>query len=805
MEENSKPKPNSDFEEGMEPIAPDMTPDSINEDIGVGETRASSDENSEDDSGMDAIVNEFLIESNENLDQLDQDLVDLEQNPSEITILGNIFRAIHTIKGTCGFIGFSKLESVAHVGENLLSKLRDGDLNMTPPITSALLSMVDAIRQMLSCIETDQNEGDVDYSELIGTLTSLLKGESVVTAVAASESVPGPSQVEKADEVSSEAVHEEEDQLPVAVSQSPEKGSPEYPSDSDAEVERRPEGRGVADANIRVDVKLLDQLMNLVGELVLARNQIMQFSAHEQDATFAATTQHLNLVTTELQEGVMKTRMQPIGNIWNKFPRVVRDLSSSFGKKIRLEMEGKETELDKTLIEAIKDPLTHIVRNSADHGIESPEDRKAAGKPEEGVLKLRAFHEGGQVNIEIIDDGGGIDPERIKNKALEKSVITQDQAQKMSERELVNLVFAPGFSTAKKVTNVSGRGVGMDVVKTNIEKIGGTVDIQSKKGEGTTLKVKIPLTLAIIPALTIMTGGDRYAIPQVNLLELVLLEGEKAKKNVESIQGAPVYRLRGNLLPLVYLNEELKVKKKEDNDTINIVVLQADNRQFGLVVEGVNDTEEIVVKPLSRQLKGISAFSGATIMGDGKVALILDVMGLAQAARVVTQNRDRAALESAKMEQDKAKDKQTLLIFGIGKKGKMARMAIPLSMVARLEEFKRSEVESSGHQDVVQYRGEIMPLIYLAKIFDGDLDYLEKETMQAVVYTLNGRSVALVADKILDIVEESITVQRGSSHKGTLGTVVVQNLVTDLLDAEGIVRENDPTFYEDKTPALATV
>ena len=792
MDKNSNP--DSDLLKGKEPVAPDMTPDPINKDQMEADTEVSSVDNSEDMSGMDDIINEFIVESYENLDQLDQDLVGLEQNPGEVSILSSIFRTIHTIKGTCGFIGFSKLESVAHVGENLLSKLRDGALTLDPPITSALLATVDAIRQMLSCIEKSRNEGDVDYSELIETLTTLQKGESAKIAPASTET----SSVGKSEEVA--PIAQNEPPVEILVPESKKEDSPAKPAEPSEGVERKQEGRSMADTNIRVDVKLLDQLMNLVGELVLARNQILQFSSKDQDAGFLATTQHLNLVTTELQEGVMKTRMQPIGNVWSKFPRVVRDLATSCGKKIRLEMEGKETELDKTLIEAIKDPLTHIIRNSADHGIESPEDRKAAGKPEEGLLRLRAFHEGGQVNIEIIDDGKGINPEKIKQKALEKQLITPDQASRMSDHDLVNLVFAAGFSTAEKVTHVSGRGVGMDVVKTNIEKIGGTVDIQSTYGEGTTLKIKIPLTLAIIPALTVMTGGDRYAIPQVNLLELVLLEGDQIKKNVEFIQGAPVYRLRGQLLPLIYLSEELKVKKKDDNDKVNIVVLQADERQFGLVVEGVRDTEEIVVKPLSQQLKGIPAFSGATIMGDGKVALILDVMGLAQSARVVTQTRQRARLESSEKGDGKETDKQTLLLFGIGEKG---RMAIPLSMVARLEEFKQADIEKSGAQDVVQYRGEIMPLIYLSKIFNGDTSYTERETLQAVVYTKNGRSVALVADKILDIVEESITIKRASNRKGTLGTMVVQNLVTDLLDAESIVREHDPTFFDNQS--LATV
>jgi two-component system chemotaxis sensor kinase CheA len=793
MDKNSSQ--DSKLNKGMEPVAPDMTPDPINRDQAEAETEVASVDNSEDTSGMDAIINEFIVESYENLDQLDQDLVGLEQNPGEVSILSSIFRTIHTIKGTCGFIGFSKLESVAHVGENLLSKLRDGELALNPPITSALLAMVDAIRQMLACIEENQNEGDVDYSELIGTLTTLLKGDSAETAPVPTESSP---KAEASEEVAP-VVDQAQDDPPaqVVVPEAKQEDTPAKSAESAGGVEKK----SMADTNIRVDVNLLDQLMNLVGELVLARNQILQFGDQGQDPVFAATTQHLNLVTTELQEGVMKTRMQPIGNVWNKFPRVVRDLATSCNKKIRLEMEGKETELDKTLIEAIKDPLTHIVRNSADHGIESPEDRVAAGKPEEGMLKLRAFHEGGQVNIEIIDDGGGIDPKKIKQKALDKNVITQEQAARMSDRELVNLVFSAGFSTAAKVTNVSGRGVGMDVVKTNIEKIGGTVDIQSKYKEGTTLKIKIPLTLAIIPALTVMTGGDRYAIPQVNLLELVLLEGEQAKSAVEFIQGAPVYRLRGHLLPLIYLNEELKVDRKEDNDKVNIVVLQADERQFGLVVEGVRDTEEIVVKPLSQQLKGISAFSGSTIMGDGKVALILDVMGLAQSARVVTQNRERARLDSSDRGDEKSSDKQTLLIFGLGESG---RMAIPLSMVARLEEFKRTEIEKSGEQEVVQYRGEIMPLICLSKILLGDSSSAEKENLQAIVYTQNGKSVALVADKILDIVEESITVERGSNRKGTLGTVVVQDMVTDLLDAEAIVRENDPTFYDNSQP-LVTV
>jgi two-component system chemotaxis sensor kinase CheA len=754
------------------------------------------------DEDMEPIVNEFLVESYENLDRLDKDLIELEQDPGNTEILSSIFRTIHTIKGTCGFIGLHKLERVAHVGENLLGKLRDGELALNPPRTSALLAMVDAIRQMLDCIESSRNEGDVDYTALVDTLGKLLtdEGSAEVAAApaAAPEAVSAPVEEKK----------EEKKFVPAAEKVDRRQASPVEEAvhvakkgDKRATDDRRKETRGVADSSIRVDVDILDRLMNLVGELVLARNQILQYSPAQSDSTFIATSQHLNLVTTELQEGVMKTRMQPIGNIWSKFPRVVRDLSMAVGKKIRLEMEGKETELDKTLIEAIKDPLTHIVRNSCDHGIETPEKRVANGKDEEGVLLLRAFHEGGQVNIEIIDDGGGIDPEKIKNIALSKNVITQEQAERMGDRELVNLIFAAGFSTAEKVTNVSGRGVGMDVVRTNIEKIGGSVDIQSVPGKGTTLRVKIPLTLAIIPALIITTAGERYAIPQVNLLELVRLDGEEAKKSIELIQGAPVYRLRGNLLPLVSLNDELKVAKEVESDAVNIVVLHADERQFGLVVEGISDTEEIVVKPLGKQLKGISAFSGATIMGDGKLALILDVMGLAQKARVIAEHQDKSlAKETAS--QGAGGDRQTLLIFGLEKDD---RIAIPLSEVARLEEFRRSDVERSGDQDVVQYRGEIMPLIYLKDalhVGDEEIDS-EKELMQAVVFTKNDRSVGLIVERIIDIVEESITVQRGANRTGVLGTIVVQDRVTDLLDVENVVQAADPSFLlETKEVAL---
>ena len=757
---------------------------------------------------MDEVVREFLVESHENLDRLDRELVDLEKVPEDREILASIFRTIHTIKGTCGFLGFSKLESVTHVGENLLGRLRDGELTLNPEITSALLATVDAVRQMLSSIEQTNTEGDVDYSELVETLTRLHKGESV------------PAPQPKLGEILVESGAVEKEDVDKAI-QEQSKGDPRHvgeilieqgtarPKDVKEALQQQTENRGPAlsDSNIRVDVSLLDKLMNLVGELVLARNQILQYSVaqegdNQQDSALAATSQRLNLITTELQEGVMKTRMQPIGNIWSKFPRVVRDLAVGCGKKIRIEMEGKGTELDKTIIEAIKDPLTHLVRNSVDHGIEHPDTRKALGKPEEGRLTLRAFHEGGQVNIEISDDGAGINREKVKQKAISKSMITSEAAARMSDRELDNLIFLPGFSTAEKVTNVSGRGVGMDVVKTNIEKIGGSVDLHSKPGQGSTIKIKIPLTLAIIPALMVSSGGSRYAIPQVSLLELVRLEGDEARKGIEMIHGSPVYRLRGNLLPLVHLDRELGLtgngeESGEEDDIVNIVILRAEDRQFGLVVEAINDTEEIVVKPLGKILKGITSFAGATIMGDGKVALILDILGIAQKARVVSEVHDRGLGDSGSQAHEGVENLQTLLVFEVGKDG---RMAIPLSMVARLEEIPCKNVEKTGTQDVVQYRGEIMPLIHLSNLLaveaKPETDESTQETLQVVVYSQDGRSVGLVVEKILDIVEEVVTTKRSAKSNGVLGSAVIQKRVTDLLDVQGVVHSADPAFFE---------
>jgi len=752
---------------------------------------------------LDDITREFLVESNEGLDQLDRDLVALEQRPKDRELLARIFRCVHTIKGTCGFLGLGKLESVSHVGENLLTLLRDGARDLTPERTSGLLQLVDALRQMLASIEATGAEGDADYGPLIARLTALQDEDTVSDSPPmnmgehlVARGLVTPEAVRDAAEQQLQGDPRHIGEILVEQAHVPFQAIAEVLDSQAAEGARG--AASVSDSTIRVDVGLLDKLMNLVGELVLARNQILQHLATSADQTLSATSQRLNLITTELQEGVMKTRMQPIGNVWSKFPRVVRDLAAGCGKRIRLEMEGKETELDKTIIEAIKDPLTHIVRNSADHGIEPPDVRMARGKPAEGRIFMRAFHEGGQVNIEITDDGGGIDPTAVRQKAVEKGLLTAEQAGRLSEREAFNLIFAPGFSTAAKVTNVSGRGVGMDVVRTNIEKIGGTVDVSSDTGKGTTLRIRIPLTLAIIPGLIVTSRGDRYAIPQVSLLELVRLEGEEVAQNIELIYGAPVYRLRGNLLPLVVLNHALGFtaeRWRADYDAVNVVVLQTDGVPFGLVVDEINDTEEIVVKPLAKQLKGIAAFAGATIMGDGKVALILDVGGLAQQAGVLQAARDRAQKENVVASAAGSGERRTLLLFRVGRDH---RLAVPLSEIARLEEFPRRAIEVAGTRRVVQYRGEIMPLVHLDELVDGVVrNETVSDPVQVVVYAHRGESVGLVVDQITDIAEQDITVERRSHGRAVSGSAVIQDKVTDLLDIRavlglaGLAREDD--------------
>ena len=746
------------------------------------------------------LIKDLIIESLEGLDQFDQELLIIERGEGPGEPMNRIFRIVHTIKGTSGCFGLSKIEALAHVGESLLSLLREGKIRGTSQIVSALLSMSDSLREMFRSLEANGSEGSKDYSALANRLQALQNQTSIPAPVTKIEQAFG--------------LFDEEDEPanpPPSVAPIPQASvdlaseppsTPSSPVSEEAHGEKQtPQRQALSETAIRVDVGHLDRLMNLVGELVLARNQILQFTAHSKADTLTAAAQRLDLITTELQESVMKTRLQPIGNLLARFPRIVRDLSQELGKQVELMMSGNETELDRSIIESIKDPLTHLLRNAIDHGIETPEVRRRAGKPETGSLLIGAYHMGGQVNIEIIDDGAGINVSRVKQKALSTGLITPDQAARMSDREAFHLIFRPGFSTAEKVTNVSGRGVGMDVVKTNIEKVGGSVEIQSEAGKGATFRIKIPLTLAIIPALIVTSATQHFAIPQVSLVELLRLEPEAAAKSIEHLYGQPFYRLRGNLLPLAFLEKELHLQRTEEQiraqaaRAVNIVVLQADGNQFGVVVDQITDTEEIVVKPLGKNLKDLSCFAGATIMGDGSVALIIDVMGLAQQAHMIRTNREPEKTQETASEAWSTDNQSRLLLFEIGQSDSMA---IPLSMVSRLEEFERSAIEHACGQTVIQYRGELLPLVQVSDHVptrSGQEDPLPS-TMQVVVYSQQGRSVGLVVGRIQDIIDQAVVTRLTTARRGILGTAVVNNKVTTVLEAAEIIEDAAVCFSE---------
>jgi two-component system chemotaxis sensor kinase CheA len=721
----------------------------------------------------DELVKEFLVESHENLDRMDRELVELEKDPTSKELLDDIFRTVHTIKGTCAFLEFTTLEHVAHTGETLLGLLREGKLRFSAQVANALLHLVDTTRGILQRIERTGSEGSDDHGALVQRL------EDLATDTAASKAAAAPTPL----------------MVPaVAPEVSGAPAPAESPPDPEIGQGKQP---AVADRTIRVRVALLDQLMNLVGELVLARDQIRQIAMGE-DAALAAAGQLLNVVTSKLQEGVLKARMQPIDTLWSKLPRLVRDVASECNKQVDLRLEGNETELDRALLEALRDPLIHLVRNAIDHGIEAPDFRRARGKPIDGRLHLRAFHESGKVKIVVSDDGAGIDHDRIRRRGVERRLLTAAQAESATERELMELLFLPGFSTVDKITSVSGRGVGMDVVRTNIEKIGGTIEIHSKSGEGTQVEITAPLTLAIIPALIVACGSERYALPQVNLLELLCLRGDALRESVADVHGAPVCRLRGQLLPLVYLRDSLggphPPAPTGDAAELNIVVMQAKNRRFGLVVDGVGDVTEIVVKPLGRYTANIVTFAGATILGNGRVALILDVLAVARAAGLFTNVERGAAERSAPLPATTPAERQTLLIVTAGGG---SHIAIPLAIVSRLESFPRASIERMGGLPAVRYRGTILPLLHVADLLGerrrrarsrGILPEGGPPEVPAVVYETEQGPVGLVVDEIVDIVDHAITVRRPASRPGVAFTTVVRDRVTELLDLSALLK-----------------
>ncbi|HEX2115794.1 MAG TPA: chemotaxis protein CheW [Alphaproteobacteria bacterium] len=740
---------------------------------------------------MDDLLREFLTESAESLAVLDLELVKLEQNPNNPDLLGNIFRLVHTIKGTCGFLGLPRLESVAHASENVLGKVRDGELEVTPEIVSVILKSLDRIKSLLSALEQTEAEPAGDDTDLKDQLNAIAEGKALPKAATpAAAAAPAPTAAPTVVEKQAEA------ELAAAAEAHAEASRAAAVAAIEEQAAREP---SVAAQSIRVHVNLLENLMTMVSELVLTRNQLLQILRSQKESEFAAPLQRLNLVTSELQEGVMKTRMQPIGNAWAKLPRMVRDLAHELNKKIDLKMQGAETELDRQVLELIKDPLTHLVRNCADHGLEGPEDRRKAGKPDTGRITLDAYHEGGQIVIEISDDGRGLPIEKIKAKALANGLAAESELASMSDEQIQQFIFRAGFSTAAQVTNVSGRGVGMDVVRTNIEKIGGTIELRSKAGRGTSFFIKIPLTLAIVSALIVEAGNERFAIPQISVIELVRATANSSQR-IEHINGAPFLRLRNRLLPLVNLSSLLKIAGAADKKTEDacIVVTQVGKHTFGIVVDRVFDTEEIVVKPVAPILRDISMFAGNTILGDGSVIMILDPNGIAAAIGDAGMSHHDQSAETATAHASTKDERVALLLFRAG--GDTPK-AVPLALVARLEEVDVKAIEISDGKPVLQYRGKLMPLVTIDPAYS-----VKTEGRQPILVFADGnRSMGLLVDEIVDIVEERMNVQLGTEKTGLLGSAIIAGKATEIIDAGHYLTVALDTWFDpDKASADGT-
>jgi two-component system chemotaxis sensor kinase CheA len=765
---------------------------------------------------MDDLIAEFITETNESLTELDKDLIKLEQNPNDKDLISKIFRLMHTIKGTCGFLGLPRLETVAHRAENVMGRFRDGNLSVTASYVSLILESLDRVRMLLEHIETNGTEPDGEDSDLIEKLDAVYEGRDAEqtkteTAPPPPPETPMPSQKLERELLPGEVSLDELERIfretPVGIPDAapvappppppvveavkvPVKSEPKSEPKADVKDAATSEN-SVANQSLRVNVDVLENLMTMVSELVLTRNQLMQISRAQRDNGFQGPLQRLNHVVSDLQDGVMKTRMQPIGNAWQKLPRIIRDLSIELGKKIDFVMVGEDTELDRQILEMIKDPLTHMVRNSGDHGIEIPADRAAKGKPETGTITLKAFHEGGHIIIQIIDDGKGLPMDKIKSKIIQNGLATEYEIAQMSTQQIQQYIFKAGFSTADKVTSVSGRGVGMDVVRTNIEKIGGAIELNSVEGKGSTFTIKIPLTLAIVSSLIVESAGERFAIPQLAVNELVLVS-QKSDHKIEMLKGTPVFRLRNKLLPLVVLEDLLKISTNttEDESRFNhkyIIVTQVGTYRFGIIVDRVFDTEEIVVKPVPKILKHINLFSGNTILGDGSVIMILDPNGIANATGDIdTQKAETSEINDASLS---GRTKTSLLVFQAGEE---SPKAVPLALISRLENINCADIEYTNGQMMVQYRGKLMQLAPL----NNNVVVGNTGMKPILVFSDRDNNIGLVIDRIIDIMEDYIDIQVDGSGDGTIGSTILQGHATDIIDAGYYLKRMNANWFK---------
>ena len=747
-------------------------------------------------------IEEFLVESGENLDQLDRDLLALEEQPDDPQRLASIFRTVHTIKGNSGFFGFSKLGALTHSGEHLLGRLRDGKLRLDDRVAGTLYSMVDAVRSILSSIETTGLEGENDFRDLSHQLAIAASSVEVAGEPAAP---PAPSPAQPAPPAV--ALPAVPPAAPVAAAPPPAAAAshpaPAIPAAQPAAPSSAPAasadvGRHAApsaETSIRVDVGLLASILDLVGELVLARNELRSVAAPEP--ALEGVIHRINSVTNALQEAAIKTRMQPIEHVFSKFPRTVRDLAVACGREVQLVIDGADTELDRTLVESIRDPLTHLVRNAVDHGIEPPAVREAKGKPRAGRLSLRAFHESGQVTIEVQDDGAGIPVEAVRAKAVARGLVDADAAATLPDERILQFIFEPGFSTAAQVTSVSGRGVGMDVVKTNIEAIGGTVDIGSRPGLGTTVRVRVPLTLAIIPALVVRCGAERFALPQAAVGELVPLRAADGPR-IEGLEGAAVIRVRGRLVPVIFLDEFLGLRPRTAcREHGTVVLVRVDDHEFGLVVDAARsaagDAAEahrhtvaeaaslstIVVKPIGGLLAQLGIYSGATVLGDGGVVLILDLRGILRAADLPPAPR-RGDEEPPGGPRGADADSYLVCSTATGR-----RVALPLDRVLRLEQFAADALEVAGGVHVVRRGAAFTPVVDADRLLGVAVAVpgaAAGGTVNVVVLNERGGGIGVAVRSILDIAPAESLLQADLAADGVAGTLSVGGRATEVLD-----------------------
>ena len=754
---------------------------------------------------MDEVVVEFLTESAELLDLLERNLIDVDTSPGadQGKVVAETFRVFHTFKGTSAFLGFERVKTLAHAAEDLLAAIREGSVRWTDDVTDLLLAVLDGLRTMVAEAHRSGTDGQESYPALVQRLRAATEVTAAPPAPAAPVAGPASAPASSAPASSApapEATGASGAPVPVFKPRAPAPvrtapvarkpvPAPAPPAAAEPPAVRTPsptEGGAETASTLRVPVTVLDQLMNLVGELVLARNQLLTQEATREDPQLTATSQRIHQLTAGLQDAVMKARMQPIDAVFSRLPRVARDAAHALGKQARLVTSGQDTELDKALLEAIKDPLTHVVRNAVDHGLEKPDGRAAAGKPAEGTVAVRAFQEGSQVVVEVEDDGRGVDVQRVRAKAVASGLVTPEAAAQLADADVIELLFRAGFSTAEAVTAISGRGVGMDVVRTNVERIGGTVQLLSRPGRGSLIRMRVPLTLVIVPALVVSSGGERYAIPQANLVELLHISPDREGKLLADVHGTRILRLRGALLPVVDLAGLLRTgaAARAPDGGFSAVVLASSGRRLALLVDEVLDTEDIVVKPLARRLEALGVYAGATVRGDGRVAMVLDVAGLARRTGIsgeAERHAEEAAAELAGQRQGRY-----LLLRGADD----GRLAFPLGQISRVEELPAARVEPVGGGEAIQYRGGVLPLLRLSEAL------VERrrrprgprapagDSIHVVVRPWDGREVGIVVDDVLDVVETDAPIDPTGARPGVSGCALIQGRITEVLDPQ---------------------